>query len=175
MNLDNYVPVNERLIQALERWPDLRVQETGFEIQRIEDQIFLVCQVTVWRSADDPFPAIASAAEPFPGRSNFTRLSERMVGFTSALGRALGYLGIGIAEGIASRNEVEARRSPQNASRQPRKTETTGNPSEGPTDAQRRMLRALGYVSDPPATKRETSALIDRLKADAMGPEGFDS
>lgn len=32
-----------------------------------------------------------------------------MVGMTSALGRALGYMGCGVSKAIASRNEVEAR------------------------------------------------------------------
>ena len=175
MNLDNYVPVNDRLIQALQKWPDLRVQETGFEIQRIEDQVFLVCQVTVWRSADDPVPSIATAAEPYPGKTPYTRGSERMVGFTSALGRALGYLGVGIAKGIASQDEIDARRGPQKAPGSPRPPKPSDDTGDGPTEAQRRLLKALGYTGEMPATKRDASTLIDKVRADAMGPEGFES
>jgi hypothetical protein len=40
-------------------------------------------------------------------------MSENEVGFTSALGRALGYMGFGINKSIASRNEVEAAQSRQ--------------------------------------------------------------
>lgn len=167
MNLDNYVPVNQRLLDALGRWPELRVQETAFDIMRIEEQTFLVCEVTVWRTPDDPKPSIATAAEPMPGRTPYTKGSERMVGFTSALGRALGYMGIGIHEAMASSNEVQARQTgdrPRAHTPQPSsQTETT--------DAQKRMLKALGYVSEPPALKKDTSALIDKLKAEAMGPE----
>lgn len=167
MNLDNYVPVNQRLLDGLAKWPDLRVQETGFDIMRIDEQTFLVCEVTVWRNVDDPKPAVATAAEPYPGRTPFTKGSERMVGFTSALGRALGYMGIGIHEAMASSNEVQARQGtdrPRTHTPQPSSQIET-------TDAQRRMLKALGYVGEIPETKRDTSALIDRLKADAMGTE----
>jgi len=167
MDLGNYVPVNQRLLDALGRWPDLRVQETAFDIMRIEEQTFLVCEVTVWRIADDPKPSIATAAEPFPGKTPYTRGSERMVGFTSALGRALGYMGIGIHEAMASSNEVEARQTGD----RPRAHVPQASSQTETTEAQKRMLKALGYVSEPPKFKRDTSALIDRLKADAMGEE----
>lgn len=167
MNLDNYVPVNQRLLEALKRWPDLRIQETGFETKRLEDDLFLVCEVTVWRTPDDTHPVIASAAEPFPGKTAFTRDSERMVGFTSALGRALGYMGIGIHEAMASSNEVQARQGTD----RPRPHTPQPSSQIETTDAQRRMLKALGYASEPPKLKKDTSALIDKLKAEAMGTE----
>jgi hypothetical protein len=158
MNLEGYVPVNDRLIEALKRWPDLRVQETAFDIQKIEEQVFLVCEVTVWRTADDPRPAIATAAEPFPGKTPYTRGSERMVGFTSALGRALGYMGIGIDKAMASANEVEARQD------KPRPMTAQPSGTVEPTDAQIRMLRALNYTGNRPRTKKEASEIIDALK-----------
>jgi len=169
MNLDNYVPVNQRLLDALKRWPDLRVQETGFDIMRIEEQTFLVCEMTVWRTPDDLKPSIATAAEPFPGKTPYTRGSERMVGFTSALGRALGYMGIGINEALASSNEVQARQTDD----RPRAHTPQPSSQTETTDAQRRMLKALGYVSEPPKLKKDTSALIDKLKAEAMNEEAF--
>jgi len=169
MNLEGYVPVNHRLLEALKRWPDLRVSETGFDIQRIDDQVFLVCEVTVWRTVDDPRPTVASAAEPFPGRTPFTRGSERMVGFTSALGRALGYMGVGIDTALASANEVEARQSP---AKSPTKPANQPGAPDVPTDAQMRMLKASGSAARP-ATKKEASQLIDQLKAEAMGEEPF--
>ncbi len=47
--------------------------------------------------------------EPYPGRTTFTKLSEQANGATSALGRALGYMGFGIDKSIASSNEVLGR------------------------------------------------------------------
>jgi hypothetical protein len=70
---------------------------------------FYRCTVTVYRDVDDALPAIATAAEPYPGKTPYTKNSEFMVGMTSALGRALGYMGFGVNKSIASKNEVLAR------------------------------------------------------------------
>ena len=110
-DLRDYVDVSTRLRLALAKFPELRVQETSCELVAMGPEHYLVCVVTVWRSADDPIPTIASAAEPVPGRTPYTRGSERMVGFTSALGRALGYMGFGIDKGIASADEVKNARA----------------------------------------------------------------
>jgi hypothetical protein len=113
-NLDNYVDVPTRLGMALKKYPDLRIQETHREIIEMPDKsCFIRCTVTVWRDANDPIPAVASACEIYPGRTPYTKMSENEVGFTSALGRALGYMGFGISKSIASRNEVEAAQSRQ--------------------------------------------------------------
>jgi hypothetical protein len=113
-NLDNYVDVPTRLGMALQKYPDLRIQETQREIIEMPDKsCFIRCTVTVWRDSTDPIPAIASACEIYPGRTPYTKMSENEVGFTSALGRALGYMGFGISKSIASRNEVEAAQSRQ--------------------------------------------------------------
>ena len=113
-NLDNYVDVPTRLNLALKKYPDLRIQETGREIIEMPDKsCFIRCTVTVWRDATDPIPSIASACEIYPGRTPYTKMSENEVGYTSALGRALGYMGFGINKSIASRNEVEAAQSRQ--------------------------------------------------------------
>ena len=113
-SLENYVDVPTRLTLALKKYPDLRIQETHRELVEMPDKsCFIRCTVTVWRDSTDPIPAIASACEVYPGRTPFTKMSENEVGFTSALGRALGYMGFGINKSIASRNEVEAAQSRQ--------------------------------------------------------------
>ena len=160
MNLDDYVDVPTRLKLALERWPDLRVQELGYRLEQFGDTPTIVCEVRVYRTADDPYPAIATASEPLPGKTPYTRDSELMNGFTSALGRALGYMGIGLTSSIASRNEVQARQYDDRPA-----TMTPRSAAEPPTPKQMGMLKALGSTARP-ATKREASDLIDRLKAD---------
>lgn len=157
MNLDNYVDVPTRLKLALERWPDLRVVEDGHHVELHGDQPVLICRVRVYRTPDDPTPSVGTASEPLPGRTSFTRDSELMVGMTSALGRALGYMGIGLTSSIASRNEVEARTYNKPGEGRP-------DTLQGPTDAQKRMLRALGHAGPLPTTKTAASSLIDRLK-----------
>jgi hypothetical protein len=47
--------------------------------------------------------------EPYPGKTSFTKNSEQANGATSVLGRALGYMGLGIDKSIASSNEVLGR------------------------------------------------------------------
>jgi hypothetical protein len=111
-DLQNYVDVPTRLAEAYKRWPNLRVQETVNETVTMPDgSCFIRCTVSVWRDELDKLPAIATAAEPYPGKTPYTKNSEFMVGMTSALGRALGYMGCGVSKSIASRNEIEARQN----------------------------------------------------------------
>ena len=108
MNLDGYVTVNERLKMALAKYPDLRVMELPFLVQEINGDTFLWCAVAVYPTPEHQ-PTNGSVLEPMPGRTPYTRNSELMVGYTSALGRALGYLGFGLDKGLASNDEVAAR------------------------------------------------------------------
>jgi hypothetical protein len=113
-SLDNYVDVATRLRLAFDKYPDLRVQETKREIVEMPDKsCFIRCEVTVWRDASDPIPAVATACELYPGKTSFSRSSENECGFTSALGRALGYMSFGISNSIATRDEVQAAQSRQ--------------------------------------------------------------
>lgn len=109
MNLDGYVTVNQRLIAALAKYPELRIVEEPHTVETIGDQIMLVCSVWVYTTPDDSRPVRGSVTEPFPGKTPYTRNSELMVGYTSAVGRALGYLGFAIDKSIASSDEVAAR------------------------------------------------------------------
>tara|TARA_R110000822_G_scaffold63382_1_gene155732 strand:- start:49 stop:639 length:591 start_codon:yes stop_codon:yes gene_type:complete len=143
--MDNYVDVATRLKIAFERWPELRIQETHREIVEMPDKTcFIRCVVTIWRTADDPIPVIASACEVYPGRTPYTKTSESEVGYTSAIGRALAMAGIGANKSIASRDEVEAAQS-----RQPtRLAEVVPFPEEGPqkvypSNKQLSMMRGL--------------------------------
>jgi len=113
-SLDNYVDVATRLQLAHAKYPEIRIQETHREVIEMPDKsCFIRCTVTVWRDANDPIPAVATACEIYPGRTPYTKTSENEVGFTSALGRALGYMGFAINKSIASRDEVEAAQSRQ--------------------------------------------------------------
>ena len=112
--MDNYVDVATRLKIAFERWPDMRIQETSREVIEMPDKsCFIRCTVTIWRDAADPIPVIASACEIYPGRTPYTKFSESEVGYTSAVGRALAYAGIGANKALASRDEVMAAQSRQ--------------------------------------------------------------
>ena len=104
--LDGYVTVNERLTMALERWPELRVVEAPPKVVQVGDSTFIEVTITVWRDPSDTIPCTAAAWESIPGRSPYTRDSEMMNASTSALGRALGLMGIGTAGSISTADEV---------------------------------------------------------------------
>lgn len=108
-DLSDYVDVKTRLTQALAKYPDLRITEHRPVHVQVGDQLFIECAVTVARDPDDPVPVTAYMYEPFPGRTPYTKLSEQANGATSALGRALGYMGFGISTSLASANEVRNR------------------------------------------------------------------
>jgi hypothetical protein len=124
--LDNYVDVPTRLRMALDKYPELRIVESGYRFEEFGPSPVLVCTVTIYRSPDDTHPVVASAQESLPGKTPYTRDSELMVGFTSAIGRALGYMGFGIDKSIASENEVKAREHSKAALR------PSGEPIEEP-------------------------------------------
>jgi hypothetical protein len=108
-NLDNYVDVPTRLRMALDKFPDLRVQESQPTFREVNDKLYIEIRCTVWRDKDDQLPCIAYCWEPFPGRTTYTKDSEQMNASTSALGRALGMMGFGIDHKMASKQEVMAR------------------------------------------------------------------
>jgi hypothetical protein len=145
-NIDNYVDVPTRLKEALQQHPNLRIQETAAEVVTMPDgSTFYRCTVTVWRDETDPIPAIATAAEPYPGKTPYTKNSEFMVGMTSALGRALGYMGFGISKSIASKNEIQARQNPAKPDAQiaPIRRENTNNYPKQATQKQVYFIKSL--------------------------------
>jgi hypothetical protein len=194
-SLDNYVDVATRLRLALDKYPDLRVQETKREVIEMPDKsCFIRCEVAVWRDASDMKPSVASACELYPGRTPYTKNSENEVGFTSALGRALGYMGFGIGNALATRDEVQAAQSRQATHLAPvvpikdfeQPFGDTTDTKQYATPKQRGMIRALAfekkigttelmpyinkvlnnqYSSIEAITKNEASQIIESLQA----------
>jgi hypothetical protein len=109
-DLGDYVDVKTRLTLALAKWPDLRVMEHEPKIVEMPDgRTFIQAAVTVWRDPADEMPSIAYCFEPYPGLTPYTKNSEQPNASTSALGRALGAMGIGISHALATANEVRNR------------------------------------------------------------------
>jgi hypothetical protein len=189
-NLGDYVDVPTRLAEALKRWPDLRIQETKPLIVTVDNQQYVEISCTVWRDSTDLMPTVAYCWEPIPGRTPYTKGSEMMNASTSCLGRALGFLGMGIGKSIASRNEVQARQPSPIAEVTPIRADLE-QPFSDTTDTkqyaspkQRGMIRArafekkigttelmpyinkvLGneYTSIEALSKQEASKVIDSL------------
>ena len=149
-NLGDYVDVPTRLAEALKRWPNLRIQETKPIIVTVDSQQYVEISCTVWRDLDDLIPMIAYCWEPIPGRTPYTKGSEMMNASTSCLGRALGFLGMGIGKSIASRNEVQARQPATVAEVVPIRDfeqpfDDTTDSKQYATPKQRGMIRALAF------------------------------
>jgi hypothetical protein len=167
----NYTTVNERLIMALAKYPDLRIQEHPSEIITTVNGETLICTVTIWRDAIDERPVIASAAEIIPGRTPFTKFSERENGFTSAVGRGLGYMGFGIDRSIATSDDIQNAGGTLTKPTLTRGTQVSHSgkvlkhsPAMPVTDAQRRFIKALGHTGGMPTSSSEASTLIENLK-----------
>jgi hypothetical protein len=184
-DLSNYVDVKTRLKQALKVFPHLRVVEHRPEITAVGEQLFIECSVTVSRDPDDPIPVTAYMFEPYPGRTTFTKLSEQANGATSALGRALGYMGFGIDVSIASSNEVMGRQQAaaqhdpsEPAEPGPRVTQITqrkalgsaASNNGGATANQIKMLsqmcveRGLDFDPEAPLSYSEAKEMFDTIK-----------
>ena len=150
-NLGDYVDVPTRLAEALKRWPNLRIQETKPIIVTVDNQQYVEISCTVWRDVDDILPMVAYCWEPIPGRTPYRKGSEMMNASTSCLGRALGFLGMGIGKSIASRNEVQARQPSPIAVVVPMRDDLE-QPFDIPTDnktystpKQRGLIRKLSF------------------------------
>ena len=171
-DMSDYVDVKTRLIAALEKYPQLRITEHRPTWLEIGGQIFIECGVTVARDPEDPVPVTAYMYEPFPGRTPYTKLSEQANGATSALGRALGYMGFGITASIASANEVRNRQeSPTRVDQIEERR--TAKPAGKATSGQIALILKMHEERNLPTSELDVDALnfdqakdmITRLKA----------
>ena len=187
-DLTEYVDVKSRLKMALNKYPNLTITELPPRIVDLPDgKTFIEAAVIVGRDADDTKPVQAYCWEPYPGRTPFTKDSEQPNASTSALGRALGYMGFGIDLSLASFNEVRNRQADKHPSseerapaqddyappgeviqmRKPAGSAATGGKA---TDGQRKLINTMSHERglDSPdfdgMTFDEASQVIDRLK-----------
>lgn len=103
-DLSNYVDVKTRIKLFYERYPEGSLQ---FEFKGASADGSTIWGVAyAYRKPDDPRPATGTASELAKGKTAFTAGSELMNLETSAIGRAIGNLGIGIEAGMATADEV---------------------------------------------------------------------
>lgn len=98
-----YITVNERLIyfRNTNQFKGFGIKEDIVSINDTEG----IFKVTIYDSNGEPI--VSAHAQEYRDSSYINKTSFVENGFTSALGRALGYLGIGIDTSIASANEVQ--------------------------------------------------------------------
>ena len=89
-DMGDYEDVATRLERFHQHYPDGRITVAKPELLHMPDDTWrILVAATVWRTTDDPCPVTDWSAEPYPGRSPYTRGSEVENGSTSAIGRAL--------------------------------------------------------------------------------------
>lgn len=106
-NLDGYIDVPSRIKLFMARHPEGSLQMGPPEFIDIEGKKWVIGRAYAYRTPDDPRPGIGTAWEIVPGTTPFTRGSEIQNLETSAWGRAIGALGIGIDASIATLDEVQ--------------------------------------------------------------------
>jgi len=106
--MDGYVTVPERIALFYKRHPEGSLQMDPPEFLDVEGKRWVIGRAYAYRTKDDPRPGIGTAWELVPGTTPFTRGSEIQNLETSAWGRAIGALGIGIDKSIATVDEIEA-------------------------------------------------------------------
>jgi len=111
-NLGDYVEVKDRIKLFLAQYPDGRLVTDRVELWQDDGTPRVVVKALAYRDKDDPLPGVGWSWMSLPGTTTYTRGSELENTETSAWGRAIGSLGIGIDKSIASKNEIDAKAGP---------------------------------------------------------------
>jgi hypothetical protein len=173
-DLGDYVDVNERLGWFFEHFPEGSLQADILE--RGED--YVVIKAVAYRSPTDARPGTGMASEPVPGRTPYTKDSEVMVGETSAWGRALAAIGAPTKGSIASRQEVQNRRTSPVRSDEPLASALAGDttsPAAGPDGVVTPSGVATTEPAEAPQAGGSTSGGGSSSPADTRdaGPRGL--
>ena len=155
-----YVLVNERIRAFRMLYPEGTIET---RIIFCEDGI-VTMQATV--SVDGKVMATGHAQEKetssYINKTSYIENCE-----TSAVGRALGMMGIGIDNAVASFEEVQnaVNNQPVPVSKKPVKEESDyyGNSGEPATEKQMYLLNKLGYKGPTKLTKKQASAEIEKI------------
>lgn len=106
-NMDGYVQVVDRIKLFYAKYPEGSLQMGTPTFIDIGEQKWVMGRAYAYRTPTDERPGVGTAWEIVPGTTNFTRGSEIQNLETSAWGRAIGSLGIGIDASIATLDEVQ--------------------------------------------------------------------
>ena len=190
---NDYVEVAERVSLFFQKYPNGSIQADPAKVVIVGERTFITVVVRAYRTADDTRPGIAQAWEAFPGKTNFTRDSEAMNAETSAVGRALGLLGIASKRSIATKEDVQRRQAEQAAqptqpviavlpaeptvtTTPPKRPDSMGSngkwinePTASITDAQVRKIKAQLATLNISQGERSRTYVQDLLKREIRG------
>lgn len=180
-DLSSYTDVKTKIELFIDKYPDGSLQFVfGGVCAHNPEMIW--GQAFAYRTPDDARPGIGTAQELAIGKTNFTRGSELQNLETSAWGRAISALGIGLTAGIATKDEVRGaqERSKPAMTTTPKKGSVAvvsptggvryvGGEDELPTDKQNELMQKLvkGDVSTVLAYKDERGIMGGFTKAQA--------
>ena len=154
-DLSSYTDVKTKIELFIEKFPEGSIQFVlGGVCAHNPEMIW--GQAFAYRTPDDARPGVGTAQELAIGKTNFTRGSELQNLETSAWGRAISALGIGLTAGIATRDEVRGsqERSKPVIGTTPKKGSVAvvggtgairyiGGEDELPTDKQNELMQKL--------------------------------
>ena len=111
-DISDYVDVKTRIEMLYAKFENASIQ---FEFKGVMDgnPEFIWGVAYVYRHPEDPRPATGTCSELAQGKTAFTRGSELANLETSAIGRAIGPLGIGLGKSMASKQEVNSAKARQ--------------------------------------------------------------
>jgi hypothetical protein len=166
-NPADYASVQERLPLF---WKDCARGRIITELV-VDDGTRIVMKASLFATYEDHHPTTTGYAEEIRGSSMVNKTSALENCETSAIGRALANYQYQGSNKRASLEEIvkvyRQGQEPQTTPNAPPagepRTQTLGSSGEPPTAKQLGMLRAKNYEGAVPETKREASALIDRL------------
>lgn len=111
-DISDYVDVKTRIELFYAKYPEGSIQ---FEFKGIMEgnPDFIWGIATAYRNPEDSRPATGTCSELAQGKTAFTRGSELANLETSAIGRAIGALGIGLGKSMATKQEVNSAKARQ--------------------------------------------------------------
>ncbi len=163
----DYVDVATRIRDFKAEYPTGSLQQVRLEFHTIGEQQFVLYVAACFRTPDDQRPGIGSAWEPLPGRTPYTKDSEVMVAETSAWGRAI-VAATGAdtrnSGSVASLDEVNARKTPQNAPQRDWIAEAEQMAYTGDKEALRGLYAEAVKKIAPPAVINKIKELGESVK-----------
>lgn len=163
-NLENYVPVSERIQQFWAMYATGRI--TTEILQHDSDAGLIVFKASAYRNPDDAEPAATGHAFEARGEGYVNKTSYIENCETSAVGRALANLGFEITSGVASREDMQkAERMQTNEAT--RKVYTPFKPETG------KAQRVTAIATDAQLNLLRNKAKLLNLDADKLAHEEF--
>jgi len=147
-NLNDYIDVKSRVALFYAKYPEGSLSFT-FKGVCPHDDNFVWGVAYAHRTPDDLAPGVGTAQEAAIGRTNFTKGSVIQNLESSCWGRAIASLGLGIDNSVASRDEVEAAQSQDEAPKPVHKGMVTSAPaSEKQLETITKMMPSAEWVAD---------------------------